>query len=122
MSEQELVDGILNNQEAAFRTLVQNYQKHVITTCYGFLGNYHDAQDVAQDVFIEVYESIGSFRREAKLSTWIYRIAVNKSINYKKQLNRKQWVKSIESFFGKENNESLLVKAHKSDEAIRLLQ
>ncbi|MCX6232352.1 MAG: sigma-70 family RNA polymerase sigma factor [Bacteroidetes bacterium] len=117
MSENELVEGILNNQETAFKELVHLYQKQVISCCYGFTGNYPDAQDVAQDVFIEVYESIGSFRREAKLSTWIYRIAVNKSINYKKQMSRRQWVKSIESFFGKENNESLTVKAHKSDEA-----
>jgi len=116
MSENELVEGILNKREIAFKEMVSLYQKQVINTCFSFVGNYQDAQDIAQDVFIEVYESIEKFRREAKLSTWIYRIAVNKSINYKRQIVRKQWVKSIESFFGKETNETQFIKAHKSDE------
>ncbi len=116
MSENDLVEGILKKQQAAFKELVQLYQKQVISTCYGFIGNYNDAQDIAQDVFIEVFESIGKFRREAKLSTWIYRIAVNKSINFKRQSARKQWIKSIESFFGMETNEMYAVKANKSDE------
>jgi RNA polymerase sigma-70 factor (ECF subfamily) len=116
MSENELVEGILNKQEAAFKELVRLYQKQVIATCYGFVGNAADAQDIAQDVFIEVFESIGKFRREAKLSTWIYRMTVNKSINYKRQTIRRQWVKSIEHFFGKDGIETQTVTAHKSDE------
>ena len=122
MSENELVEGILKKQEAAFKELVQLYQKQVISTCYGFVGNYHDAQDIAQDVFIEVFESIEKFRKEAKLSTWIYRIAVNKSINFKKQIARRQWVKSIESFFWKDANETQTAKAHKSDEPNEALE
>jgi RNA polymerase sigma-70 factor (ECF subfamily) len=93
MTEQELVEGIVNKNESAFRELVQLYQKQVINTCFGFLGNYEDAQDVAQDVFIKVYESAHSFRKESKISTWIYRIAVNESINHKKRLQRKKWLK-----------------------------
>ncbi len=116
MSENELVEGILRKQEPVFKELVQLYQKQVINTCYGFVGNYDDAQDIAQDVFIEVFESIEKFRREAKLSTWIYRIAVNKSINFKRHISRRQWVKSIETFFGKDTNEIHTVKARKSDE------
>lgn len=115
MTEKELVEGVLLKNESAYRELVLLYQKQVIGTCYSFLGNYEDAQDIAQDVFIEVYESIDKFRKESKLSTWIYRIAVNKSLNYKRVLARKQWVKSIESFFGKENNETQKVFAYQSD-------
>lgn len=115
MSEKELVEGVMLKKESAFKELVQLYQKQVIGTCYSLLGNYEDAQDIAQEVFIEVYESIDKFRKESKLSTWIYRIAVNKSLNYKRIQTRKQWVKSIESFFGKENNETLKVSAYSSD-------
>lgn len=122
MSENELVEGISNKQEAAFEELVHLYQKQVISTCFGFVGNYHDAQDVAQDVFIEVFESIEKFRREAKLSTWIYRITVNKSINFKRQKSRKQWVQSIETFFGKGINEAQTVRAYKSDEPNEALE
>lgn len=115
MTEKELVEGVSLKKESAFKELVLLYQKQVIGTCYSFLGNYEDAQDIAQDVFIEVYESIDKFRRESKLSTWIYRIAVNKSLNYKRVLARRQWVTSIESFFGKENNETQKVSAYQSD-------
>ena len=115
MTESELVEGVLLKRETAYKELVQKYQKQVINTCFHFLGNYEDAQDIAQDVFIEVYESIEKFRKESKLSTWIYRIAVNKSLNYLKVINRRKWVKSIESFFGKETNETQNVSAYQSD-------
>lgn len=115
MTELELVEGVLQKKEAAYKELVQKYQKQVINTCYRLLGNYEDAQDIAQDVFIEVYESIDKFRKEAKLSTWIYRIAVNKSLNYIKVINRRKCVKSIESFLGKENNETSNISAYQSD-------
>ncbi|MFZ4400641.1 MAG: RNA polymerase sigma factor [Bacteroidales bacterium] len=116
MSENELVEGILKKQETAFKELVNVYQRQVINTSYGFVCNYCDAQDIAQDVFIEVFHSIEKFRREAKLSTWIYRITVNKSINFKRQVARKKWIRSIEGFLGKEINETQNVKANKSDE------
>jgi len=93
MTEQELVEGIKNKSEKAFSELVLMYQKQVLNTCFGFLGNYEDAQDVAQNVFIKVYESAHSFRKESKLSTWIYRIAVNESLNYKKRLSRRNFLK-----------------------------
>ena len=92
MTESELVEGVLLKRETAYKELVQKYQKQVINTCFHFLGNYEDAQDIAQDVFIEVYGSIEKFRKESKLSTWIYRIAVNKSLNYLKIINRRKWV------------------------------
>lgn len=115
MTESELIEGIIHKNETAFKELVFLYQQQVINTCYGFLGNYNDAEDVSQDVFIEVYESINKFRRESKLSTWIYRIAVNKSINYKRVIKRRQWVKSLESIIGKESTEIQKVSVHQSD-------
>jgi len=115
MTEKELVEGVVQKQETAFKELVQMYQKQVIGTCFSFLGNYEDAQDIAQEVFIEVYESIEKFRKESKLSTWIYRIAVNKSLNYRKVVSRRQWIRSIESFFGKDSNETHKVIANQSD-------
>jgi len=112
MTEQELVEGIKNKNEKAFSELVQMHQKQVINTCFGFLGNYEDAQDVAQNVFIKVYESAHSFRKESKISTWIYRIAVNESLNYKKRLSRKNFLKYFD-FLNQnnkiENNSNLIV-------------
>ena len=79
----------------AFNDLVLLYRTKVINTCYKFLLNIVDAEDISQEVFIEVYQSIGSFRGEAKLSTWIYRIAVSKSMDELKRRKRKKRISSI---------------------------
>jgi RNA polymerase sigma-70 factor, ECF subfamily len=67
----------------------------VISTCYRFLLNKQDAEDVAQEVFIEVFQSIKSFKGNSKISTWIYRIAVTKSLDEIKRRNRKKRITSV---------------------------
>lgn len=112
MEEQLLVENIINKVKPdAFQHLVEKYQTMVINTCYGFLHNYEDAQDVAQEVFIEVHRSINKFRKEAKLSTWLYRISVNKSLNYIRDNKKRQWLKSFDNLFETEkisNNPNLM--------------
>lgn len=70
--------------------LVEQYQTRVVNTCYGFLKNRQDAEDTAQEVFVEVFRSIHDFRGDSQLSTWIYRIAVTKSLNVIRTMNRKK--------------------------------
>ena len=95
----------MNNREA-FRQLVDQYKDKVVNTCYGFVHQKEDAEDIAQDVFIEAWLSYPKFRGESSLSTWLYRIAVNKSLD----AVRKQKTKKYISLF-----KNLL---HISDEAI----
>lgn len=90
MDEKDLVQNLKIGNPAAFNALVSQYSSRVMNTCYRFLLNQHDAEDIAQEVFIEVYQSIGSFRQEAKLSTWIYRIAVTKCLDELKKRQRKK--------------------------------
>ena len=66
----------------AFEALVELYQHRVYGVCLRMLCNDQDAQDAAQETFIKVYRSIGSFKQQAQFSTWIYRIAVNTSLDY----------------------------------------
>jgi len=61
----------------AFDDLVRKYKDRIFNLCYRFLGDYQDANDTAQDVFIKVFKSIKGFRFESKFSTWLYRVAVN---------------------------------------------
>jgi len=75
------VERLKSGDGDAFRRLVLHHQHLVVNTCYRFLLNREDAEDVAQDVFCEVYQSVGSFREKSSLSTWIYRIAVNRSLD-----------------------------------------
>lgn len=98
MDENELIQQVIQHSNSqAFSILVNRYSKMVITTCMGFIGNYHDAEDIAQDVFVELYESLPEFRNESKLSTWLYRIAVNKSLNF---LRRKKRETFLQNFLG----------------------
>lgn len=103
MNETTFITAIQNNEPAAFRTLVINHQDMIVNTCYGFVKNLADAEDVAQEVFIEVHRSIHKFRAEAKLSTWLYRIAVNKSIDFLRKKKRKSWQGSIQGMFESED-------------------
>jgi len=86
----ELLSHIRGGSFEAFRALVKAYQHRVINTCYGFLKNREDAEDAAQEVFIEVYRSVSGFRGETKLSTWIYRIAVTRSLDLLRKRSRKK--------------------------------
>ncbi len=61
-----------------------------MNTCFRFTGSREDAEDLAQEVFVEVYDSIETFRGDAKLSTWIYRIALNKSLDFVRRRKREK--------------------------------
>ncbi len=83
-----------------FKSLVENHQEKVRNTCFRFVNNREDADEVAQDVFIQVYESLSHFREESELSTWIYRIAVNKSLDFIRKKKRKKRFAQLTSLFG----------------------
>ena len=99
MDESELINEVKAGKAAAFKTLVEQYQDRVINTCYGFVRDKEDARDVAQDVFIEIYQSLENFREEAKLSTWIYRISVTKSLDFLRRKNRKKRMGQFKRLF-----------------------
>ncbi len=107
MTEEELVREIAGGSESAFRFLVEKHQDMVVNVCNGFLHCIDDSHDVAQEVFVEVFKSIGRFRNESKVSTWLYRIAVNKSLNFLRSKKRRGVIKSIEAFFGSSDTDKL---------------
>jgi len=92
MDERELLGRIAAKDPGAFKTLVDCYQNRVLGLCSRLLSHPQNAEDVAQDVFFQVYRSSGTFRHDCLVSTWIYRIAVNRCRNFNRD-NRKfgQW-------------------------------
>jgi RNA polymerase sigma-70 factor (ECF subfamily) len=110
MPDKELIEQIQSGSRDAFRRLVEQYQPMVFNTCLGFVGNRQSAEDLAQDVFIEVHRSIHKFRGDAKLSTWLYRISVNKSLNHIRDHKKHNIVRSLERFFFDERDENLDVE------------
>ena len=79
--DRALVTECLNGRREAFDVLVERHRRQVYQLCYRFVGNHEDASDLAQDVFIRAYRNLRGFRGQAAVSTWLYRIAVNVSLN-----------------------------------------
>lgn len=88
--ESELVAKLVARDEAAFNYLVVTYERRVFALVFRMLGRRDEAEDLAQEVFVQVFKAIDQFRGESKLSTWIYRIAVNLCKNRTKYLSRRQ--------------------------------
>lgn len=88
MEDSLLISQIESGNEEAFRILVIRFQDHVYNTCFGYVRNEMTAQDLAQEVFIEVFRSISQFNKKSQLSTWIYRIAVNKCLDHIRYMSR----------------------------------
>lgn len=81
MEETELIRLLRQKDEDAFKWLVETYRNKVFGTVLNILQDVEDAEDSAQEVFIQVYESVTSFKQQSSLSTWIYRIAVRKALD-----------------------------------------
>ncbi|MBL7814996.1 MAG: RNA polymerase sigma factor [Saprospiraceae bacterium] len=90
MQDEELINSLKARNPTGFKELVQTFGNRVLAIGYKFLLNREDAEDIAQEVFIEVFQSIHSFRHDAKLSTWLYRIAVTKCLDALKKRKRKK--------------------------------
>ncbi len=103
MNEHELIQQLRHGDEAAFKWLVDNFQDKVYNTALGLVQNEKDAEDVAQEVFIQVFRSIKNFKEESKLSTWLYRIAVGKALDLIRSKKSKKRFGLMHRLTGEEN-------------------
>jgi RNA polymerase sigma-70 factor (ECF subfamily) len=118
MENEHLIQKLRAGDNAAFSQLVTLYANKVINTCYKFLLDKEDAEDIAQEVFIEVFQSIKSFRGDSKLSTWIYRIAVTKSLDEIKKRNRKKRITAIGKVLHLDEVADWIAGGHMPDKSI----
>lgn len=98
MSQEPEIQALKSGDKRAFKLLVEQFQNRVYNTCLGFIPNALDAEDICQEVFVEVFASVKNFKGDAKLSTWIYRIAVNKcleELRRRKQQKRAAYFKNL---------------------------
>ncbi len=93
--------------EHAFHELVDQYRDHVFNTSLGLLQHQENAEDVTQEVFVEVFRSVARFRGDCSISTWIYRITVQKSLEHIRTSRRTKRSGMILSLFGKEDHLNL---------------
>ena len=94
--ESRLVRQAQGGDMNAFRELVERHKKSIFYLAYDLTGNMHDAEDLSQETFIKLYRSLSSFRGEAALGTWLYRVTVNRWIEIKRTLKYKM-MKQYES-------------------------
>jgi len=88
LSDEKLAQQILSGDTAAFEELMNRYKKSIFTIAYRMMGNYHEAEDICQDVFITVYNKMYQFDSSKKLGPWIHRIAVNTCISTLRKRNK----------------------------------
>lgn len=103
MIEQELIQRLRDGDELAFKQVVEDCQDMVFNTALSMVHDASDAEDVAQEVFIQVYRSIDQFKGDSRLSTWIYRITVTKSLDLIRSRKRKKRFAFVTSLFGPDN-------------------
>ncbi len=109
MVEKELIIELKRGDEAAFQALVSSRQTLVYNTVLGFLQNQEDAEDVTQDIFIKIFESIHQFKGDSSLTTWIYRIAVTSSFEFLRRKKRKKRFGFMSPLFGEQNEPTIEV-------------
>jgi RNA polymerase sigma factor (sigma-70 family) len=104
-SETELIKKLQEGQQQSFADIVRLYQDMVYNTVISIVQNELDAEDITQEVFVQVYQSIGTFKGEAKFSTWLYRIAIAKALDSEKKKKRKKRFAFVQQLFGEHGEE-----------------
>ena len=102
MDEWTLIEQLKKGDEAAFKSIVDSWQDMVYNAAIGIVQNAEDAEDITQEVFVQVYHSISSFKGDSKFSTWLYRIAVTKSLDHVRRRKRKKRFAFVRSLIGDE--------------------
>jgi len=102
LKEQQFINNLKEGKQSAYSQLINDFQQKVFGTCISFIPNKEDAEDVAQEVFLEVFKSINKFKGDSKLSTWIYKIATNKCLEFIRKKNTKKRFAFMQTIMGNE--------------------
>jgi RNA polymerase sigma-70 factor (ECF subfamily) len=107
-NELELVERTRQGDLSAYDELVRRYQERIYGTVYHMTSNHEDANDITQDAFIKAFQVIGSFKGGSSFYTWVYRIAVNKAINFLKQRKNRSHMSLNDMDFNAEHDPDLV--------------
>lgn len=99
-NETELIEQLKHGDESAFKVIVEQWQDMVYNTILGIVQNETEAEDLAQDVFIKVFEKISTFKGDSKFSTWLYRIATTTALDHLRSKKRKKRFGFLQSLGG----------------------
>lgn len=105
-SDGELVREARRGDKDAFRELVERYQRKIVSVALGMVHNPEDAMEIAQETFIKAYESLDGFKGESSFYTWLYRIAFNRAIDFRRRVRRHPTIGLQDRFGSVESGES----------------
>jgi len=108
VDERVLVDRARGGDLKAYDELVRRYQERIYATVYHMTSNHEDANDLAQESFVKAYQALKSFKGGSSFYTWLYRIAVNKTINFLKQRKNRQHMSLNDLDFNAEHDPDLV--------------
>src|ERR1022692_4053245 len=108
VEEQELVKRARQGDLSAYDDLVRRYQERIYATLYHMTSNHEDANDLAQEAFIKAFQALKSFKGGSSFYTWVYRIAVNKTINFLKQRKNRSQMSLDDLDFNAEHDPDLV--------------
>lgn len=100
LSDEQLVELAVSRDAEAFGEIVKRWERKIFALCFGMLGREDDARDAAQEAFIAAYRNLSKFRGEAKVSSWLHRIAVNQCLTTKRRAKTRS-----EDFLDEDKNE-----------------
>ncbi len=103
-ADADLVAQLQSGSEAAFRVLVERYQDRIYRTVLALLHSPEEAEDVAQEVFVEVYQTVARFRGEAAFSTWLYQLATSRALKNRRRARAKKRFAYFTSLLGFDND------------------
>jgi len=106
--DQQLVKRAQAGHLEAYDELIRRYQERIYATIYHMTANHEDANDIAQETFIKAYQALKSFKGDSSFFTWVYRIAVNKTINFLKQRKNKTHMSLNDLDFNAEHDPDLV--------------
>ncbi len=113
--ETQIIELCKRGDRSAFNELVRRHHRKIFNLCFRILGNRHEAEDVAQDVFVTAFRAIRSFRGDSALSTWLHRVAVNNCKNRLKYLKRRKYFQTESMDATYDDGESEMTREFKDE-------
>jgi RNA polymerase sigma-70 factor, ECF subfamily len=120
-ADRELLEAVLEGDNTAYRGLVEKYQTRVYSMVYGMVRNREDARDITQEAFVKAYHSLKGFRLESSFYTWLYRIAMNLSIDLTRKRKRRE-VSGFDENIASKDADGVIDVAHHGDSPSKALE
>jgi RNA polymerase sigma factor (sigma-70 family) len=100
LNEGILIEQLKRGEDQAYQYLIDHWQDMVFNTALGIVQQRSDAEDITQEVFVQAFRSVGTFKGESKLSTWLYRICISKALDHERRRKRKKRFALVKTLFG----------------------